>query len=135
DVTAGSEAPIDVTPPHVVAPPVLAPPPPEPTTSRGVFGTSTLPISLALIGAGAIAAGFSIGLGVAAVDSLAEFKASGYTQVPPPDRAVQQRDSSNALLITAIVLGGVGITGLITIHKVRVQAAIGPSAFVLRGTF
>ena len=133
DVVAGAEAPIDLTP-HV-APPVLAPLPPEPTRSRGIFGTSTLPISLALIGAGAVAAGFSIGLGVAAVDSLSEFKASNYTSAAPHDRAVQQRDFSNVMLVTAIVLGGVGITALVTIHKVRVQAALGPAAFALRGTF
>lgn len=133
DVVAGAEAPVDVAP-HVAAPPPI-PPPLEPARSRGIFGTSTLPISLALIGAGAVAAGFSIGLGVAAVDSLAEFKASGYTSVPPHDRAVQQRDFSNVMLVTAIVLGGVGITALVTIHKVRVQAAVGPGAFALRGTF
>jgi hypothetical protein len=103
--------------------------------SRGILGPSTLPISLALIGAGVVAAGFSIGLGVAAVDSLSEFKASDYKSIPPHDRAVQQRDFSNAMLVTAIVLGGAGITALFTIHKVRVQAALGPAAFGLRGTF
>ena len=134
DVAGGAEITVDVTP-HVALPRPMATPLPEPTQRRGIFGPSTLPISLALIGAGAVAAGFSIGLGVAAVDSLAEFKASGYTQVPPHDRAVQQRDFSNAMLVTALVLGGVGVTALVTIHKVRVQAAVGPSAFVLRGTF
>lgn len=133
DVSAGAEAPVDVTPHVVVLPP--QPPPPVPMRARGIFGPSTLPISIALIGAGAVAAGFSIGLGVAAVDSLAEFKASGYTSVPPHDRAVQQRDVSNAMLVTAVVFGAVGITALVTIHKVRVQAALGPSALVLRGTF
>jgi hypothetical protein len=136
DATPGEEGSLKLAPRKIESLPVApAPLPPETTRHAGVFGPATLPVALGLVGAGVIAAGFSIGLGVTAKSALNEFTASGDTSQSEHDRAVSCRDASNVVLVGALVVGGVGIAALATVHRVKVEAALGPGSLVLRGAF
>jgi hypothetical protein len=136
DVTAGTEGSVSLSPRKAEPlPAVPAPLPSETTRTAGVLGTATLPVAIGLVGAGVVAAGFSIGLGVSAKSALNEFTASGDTSQSEHDRAVSCRDASNVVLVGALVVGGVGIAALATVHRVKVDAALGPGSLVLRGTF
>jgi len=133
DVAAGASAHVDLTYHAIVAPP--PPPPPPVMQARGVLGEKTLPISIALIGAGAVAGGFAIGLGVATLNAINDLKQSGDTSQSAHDSATSLRAWTDVFFIGALLLGGAGIAALATIHRVQVQAALGPGSFVVRGTF
>ncbi len=133
DISAGALTSTDLTP-HAVAP-VVAVHVDEPTKRTGVIGKATLPISLVVIGTAAVAAGFWIGLGVAALDASNTFHASNLYDGAAHDKAVTFRDWSNVTFVTALVLGTVGVAALATVHSVKVQAAVGPGSLVLHGTF
>jgi hypothetical protein len=125
---------VDVTPHAVVTLAPLPPPLPE-TQSGGVLGPKTLPISLALIGGGVVAGGFAIGLGIATLDAISSLKQSGDMSQSAHDSATSLRVWTDVAFIGALVIGGAGIAALVTVHRVKVEAALGPGAFMLHGTF
>ena len=133
DVAAGAEAPVDVTP-HVVGAAASRPRPSRDTT-RGILGPSTLPISISLLGAGAVAGGFSIALGVARWTRSPSSKQTGYTSQDAHDHAPSLRDCTNVMFVTALVLGAAGIAALVTVHRVKVRASVGLGSLTLSGSF
>jgi hypothetical protein len=138
DVTPGVAGHVDLPPPQAATPAETVIPAPvavEPTRSSGVLGPTTLPIAIGLLGAGVVAGGFSVGFGVEAKSALNEFTQSGDTSQSAHDRAVSNRNLSNAMLIGALVVGGTGIAALVTVRRVKVQAAVGPGSLLLQGTF
>lgn len=132
DAAAGAEAPVAVAPPRQATPP---PPPPEETRQRGILGPATLPISLSVLGAGAVAGGFAVALGFATVDALAAYKQTGYTSQDAHDHATSLRDWTNVTFVTALVLGAAGIGALVTVHRVKVRASVGLGSLTLSGSF
>lgn len=133
DATAGAEQRVDLVAPKIVV--AAKPAPVEVIRRGGVLGPATLPLGVAFVGAGAVAGGFAIGLGVATLDALDAYKKTGYTSQSAHDHASALRDWTNVAFGSALALGALGIALLVTVHRVRVQAALGPGSLSLRGTF
>jgi hypothetical protein len=133
DVAAGGQASVTVAPP--AAPPPPPAPTPEVTQRAGVLGPATLPISIGLIGAGVVAGGFAIGLGIATLDALDAYKQTGYTSQSAHDHATELRDWTNVAFVSALVLGAAGIGALVTVHRVKVHAVVGLGSIGLVGSF
>ena len=142
NAAGGTPIRVDVTPhPAAPNPPAELPPPSETPEIRatGLLGPPTLGVGIGLIAAGAVAGGFAIGLGVATLDALNQYKSVNGINLPlatsDHDQTVNLQAWTNVMFVTALVLGAAGIVAVVTVHRVKLHATVGLGSLGLSGTF